>query len=95
MKCCGCCRSQHRVTQSQGRDMAWGLGAGTEMGSHQDAPEAGWGGAWESTLRIPRAVGSYGPQGHRQAGFGGVKGSKIQGTHRGKTLQHLRARATR
>lgn len=47
MKCCGCRRSPWgyvRVTQSQGRDMAWDLGAGTEMGSHEDAPEAEWGG---------------------------------------------------
>lgn len=48
---------------------------------------------WGSTLRTPRAGGSYGAQGHRQAGFGGMKGGKIQGRHRGKTLQHLRARA--
>ena len=48
---------------------------------------------WESMLRSPRAGGSYGAQGHRQAGFGGVKGGKIQGSHGSKTLQHLRARA--
>jgi len=79
MKCCGCRRSPWgyvRVTQSKDRDRARGLRAGTEMGSHKDAPEAGWGDGWESTLRSSRAGGSYGARCHRQAGLRESRGTR-------------------
>lgn len=46
-ECCGSLWGYVRVTQSQGREMASGLGAETELGSHEDAAEARAGTGWE------------------------------------------------
>lgn len=93
-KCCGCRGSPWGQGDTEpGQEHGMGAWTWDRDEESQRCPRGWMGRGWESMLRSPRAGGSYGAQGHRQARLGGVKGSKIQGPHRGKALQHLRARA--